>query len=486
MIGLVRLFLLEEIRLRGAFSSSLSLILLPQLILMGSLCGYLFSPLLSDSVSYAQIHMAVHAGLFLFGITMGGLAYLGKEFLERSLGPVSMMTSVPEYHPVGEKRMFMAYFLHDLVFFLFLLLIPITFGLAIGSIVRPIGMGRFVLISASQWTTFILGLSVSVLISSILTRRRKSVMVLLPVPLIPLFAAQYYLGDLRAFIIPTASIFHESPMYIFIGFVLAILYVGGGVALHSPNRSSSRQRYDPFITRSVNLLSRFISAENSKTVLISRDLINLIRGRAYVRLLFSLMMPVLVLTALAGVAGGVSDVPVQFNMVFFSVMISFLTVSVYTNLTNMDHLDSDQSLPVRATDLIRLKVLEHVLISLPLGILISVTVAAALNQWSTLLFGIPLMLVAVPYMGMVTAYLTGLWTNSLLFNSSVFLKYMVFTVLPLMSATMLSYMLESFYWPSLIGLGIIILTGSISMLFINKGIDKKWDGAPLFSGRLDI
>ena len=186
MIDLVRLYLLEEVRLRRAFSSSMSLIVLPQLVLIGSLSGYLLSPLLAESISYDQIHMSVQAGLFLFGLTMGGLAYLGKEFLERSLGPVSMLTSAPEYHPVSEKKMFTAYFLHDLVFFLFLILLPITGGLALGCIVRPIGFTGFVLISSSQWTTFILGLSISILVSSILTSNRRYLLLMLPLPFLRL------------------------------------------------------------------------------------------------------------------------------------------------------------------------------------------------------------------------------------------------------------------------------------------------------------
>jgi hypothetical protein len=83
MLTLVKLFLLEEVRLRRSFSTSLSLLVFPELILVGALAGYIFSPEITGSISYDQIHLGSLSGLTLFGISMGGIAFLGKDFLER-------------------------------------------------------------------------------------------------------------------------------------------------------------------------------------------------------------------------------------------------------------------------------------------------------------------------------------------------------------------------------------------------------------------
>jgi hypothetical protein len=142
MWKLVRLFLVEEIRLRRSFSSSLSLIIFPEVILMGAMCGYVFLPYLEDSFSYDQIHTAVLGSLFMFGVSMGGIAFLGKDFIERSLGPVTMLAASTTYQPVDEKRMYFSYFLHDLIFYVLLILIPMTSGLLLGTIVRPLAFDR--------------------------------------------------------------------------------------------------------------------------------------------------------------------------------------------------------------------------------------------------------------------------------------------------------------------------------------------------------
>ena len=109
MLTLVKLFLFEEVRLRRSFSTSLSLLVFPELILVGAMAGYIFSPEIIGSISYEQIHLGSLSGLTLFGISMGGIAFLGKDFLERSLGPINMMAASSYYHPVSDRRMFFAF-----------------------------------------------------------------------------------------------------------------------------------------------------------------------------------------------------------------------------------------------------------------------------------------------------------------------------------------------------------------------------------------
>jgi len=219
-----------------------------------------------------------------------------------------------------------------------------------------------------------------------------------------------------------------------------------------------------------------------KRGLFSREVINLIRGRVYIRIIFSLVIPMVVILAMAGIIGGIEGAPIQFNMVFFSIMVSFFTVSIYSNLVNMDYLDFDQTLPITTPTMIRMKLLGHVLISTPISLVVVLAIAALLGEWNGILIGLPVMLVSIPYMGFVTAYLTGLWTNSMLFDSTVFMKYLLFTVIPLMSATVLSYLMDTMFWVSFVGLGIVILVelGAIKLLSI--GIDRRWNDSNLSSG----
>lgn len=484
MIYLIRLFLVEEIRLRREFSSSISLLLMPQLILMASLFGYLFAPIMEDTIRYEDLHMAAVGGLFAFGITMGGLAFLGKDFIERSLGPVSMLASSSDIQPMGSRKVYLAYFIHDLIFLIFLILIPSSLGFLIGNIASPMDAGRVFLIISAHWSSFILGLSISVLLASILTNRKKIMLLLIPLSLLPLFLIQYLSGDIRSFVVPYLAIMRDQWSMIGLSLLLSSLFISIGVSTFGGMVRTGRSRYAGGYRRISHLFSRFNLSTYKRSLLV-RDLLNIIRGGAYIRIGFSLLMPVIIMGALAGIISGIDDAPVEFNMVFFSVMISFFTVSVYTNLTNLDYLDCDQNLPISTAGLIRMKVILHVLISIPFSLAILIVIAFLTNDWSSLSLGIPFMFIAIPYMGFVTAYLTGLWTNSLLFNSGVFLKYILFTVLPLVMATFLSYLMDSHFWIALAGLGAVMLTGIVAMKIINRWISEKWGNVPLFSGRMN-
>lgn len=474
MWKLVRLFLMEEIRLRRSFSSSLSLVIFPEIILMGAMSGYIFLPYLEDSFSYDQIHTAILASLFMFGVSMGGIAFLGKEFIERSLGPVTMLAASTTYQPVGEKRMYFAYFIHDLLFYLILILIPMTAGLLLGLIIRPMAFERFLLITSAQWSTFLLGLSLSLLVSSSLNNRRRRMLLFIPFSLLPLITIQVITSEVSGFVPGMLAVRYDSwPFILFTMLLVAIYVLFGTLAFDGSERSSRKNA--PGSYEKIMSFARFIYPKDVVSrSLFSREILGMIRGKAYIRIGFSLLFPLIIMSGMIGLLAGLENVPVSFNLTFFAVMVSFFTISIYTHLTNIDFLEFDQTVPVNTSQLIKVKLRIYILFSLPISLLFLVAMSIITNDLEGLFFGIPLVLVAVPYMGFVTAYLTGLWTNSLIFDSSVFMRYMLFTVLPLMFSTILSFLMVDMFLPSVIGIVIIIILGAVAIIIISNALEKKW------------
>ena len=72
--------------------------------------------------------------------------------------------------------------------------------------------------------------------------------------------------------------------------------------------------------------------------------------------------------------------------------------------------------------------------------------------------------------------------SSMLFDSTVFMKYLLFTVLPLMSATVLSYLMETMFWVSLMGLAVVVSLELGAIMLLSRGIENKWSDANLSSG----
>ncbi len=477
----MKLFLVEEIRLRRSFSSSLSMIIFPEVTLMGALAGYIFLPQLVGSFTYDQIHMAILGSLFMFGVSMGGIAFLGKDFIERSLGPVTMIAASISYHPVDEKKMYLSYFLHDLVFYLFLILLPMTGGLLLGTIIRPMPVDRFLIITAAQWSTFLMGLSLSMLVSSLINNPKRRLLLLVPISILPLVAIQVLTSDVQGFIPGMLAVTSDSWPWAILTVLLTMIYVTLGVLAFDGSEIGYKRGVPGSYKKMLSFARIIYPRDTISRSLFAREMIGLIRGRAYVRIGFSLFFPLLVMTGMVGLISGMEGIPVTFNLTFFAVMVSFFAMSTYAHLSNIDFLEFDQTIPIDTPKLIKVKVRVYLLLSLPMAIAFLVIMSIIMGDMEGLLYGLPLVLVAVPYMGYVTAYLTGLWTNSLLFDPSVFLKYIIFTVLPLMFSTILSLMMVEMFLESIIGIAVILAMGIAAIKIISGSIDRRWKNMVLSS-----
>ncbi|HVG36922.1 MAG TPA: hypothetical protein VNA10_04260, partial [Thermoplasmata archaeon] len=85
-------------------------------------------------------------------------------------------------------------------------------------------------------------------------------------------------------------------------------------------------------------------------------------------------------------------------------------------------------------------------------------------------------LVTSLYIVVMTAYLTGLRTNSFLFDPGVLARFSVMSMLPDFGLTILSFTIDRDLRLSAIGIGIVLtILGAITYILL-KGIDAKWRG----------
>jgi hypothetical protein len=475
---LVILFLKEELRLRSRFSPAFSLFFFPQIVMVAAMAGYLLHPLVLERIEISTLHFSVDAGLFMFGMTMGGMAFLGKDFVERAIGPVTMIAASTRFQPVEDRRMFFAYFIHDLAFFMGLILVPLTIGMAIGCLVLPIEAGRFIFLNACYWTAFIQGLSLSLCISACMTNGKRVMLLLIPVFFVPLFASQAYAGDPRGFSTTYLAIVDGSIWWLALSLALSAVYTASGVWMYKGSGQENGSRS----TWSYNGARGFAKVTGYRgSPVLGREMLNLVRGKAYLGIGFSLFVPLIILTAFTGIVSNVGNVPFGFNGIFFSVMVSIFTVSIYNGLVSLDSLDFDQTIPLDVPTLVRAKIRLHLLFALPIWAVITIIICIVMGDWMGIAVGLPVGLVTVVYMGYATAYLTGLWTNSMLFDASIFLRYVTFTILPVLYATILSYTIQKVPIPSIGALVIYVILVIFAIAMIDRGIDERWKDRVLTS-----
>jgi len=80
------------------------------------------------------------------------------------------------------------------------------------------------------------------------------------------------------------------------------------------------------------------------------------------------------------------------------------------------------------------------------------------------------------YMVVMTAYLTGLKTNTFLFDTSVLTKFSVLSFLPDLCLTILSFSLQSNWSVALVGIALVLGSLAVATFILFRGIDGKWAG----------
>ena len=140
LLQLIKLMLKEEYRFHTSFLSRYNFLGFPIMILIFSFVLAVFSKQFLRELSINQIYMSIHSLLFLYGLGMGAFAFLGHEYLERRFGRVNFMVSAPILLPIQFKTTFFAFYFHDVIFYIFLTIIPFTCGLLLAAPISGIAV----------------------------------------------------------------------------------------------------------------------------------------------------------------------------------------------------------------------------------------------------------------------------------------------------------------------------------------------------------
>jgi hypothetical protein len=210
--------------------------------------------------------------------------------------------------------------------------------------------------------------------------------------------------------------------------------------------------------------------------LLSKELVDLQRSGTYAKMFFSFVTPLLFLSFTAWFVRYGLQVPVGFNTVFYAGMVGFFGVILYNWLNNVDATDYLASLPVSVPQVIRTKLMAFLLLTTWLGVGF-VGLIAWLNADTRLLWlAIPIVLVTSVYIVVVTAYLTGLRTNSFLFDPGVLARFSVMSMLPDFGLTILSFTIDRDPTFAVLGIALVLGILAATTYMLLKGIDAKWRG----------
>lgn len=466
--------LIEEIRLNTSFTSGKGFYSFPILVVISGFLSVIFADEVMADVGYNEFLESCHIAIFFYGIFTGFLAFFGSDFLERIFGYLGLIIGLPSTQPISQKRITLLYFIKEIIFYSIFTLLPALVGALFGTYFSNFTLTNVFLFGVSLFTTFILGLSFAYFFSS-----------LYRISLVKTFLGGILIIITYALSIKNQEITPGLGWYLNANIILALksIIIPATVALVSTAlvKEINELKTIPKIgykERFNEYKNKFDWAKNiSSPFIISKERIDLQRSQTGIKMFFSFAFPLGILTFMNWFIDKGLPIDVDFNTIFYGVMVGFFGTMLYSWLNTIDSPNFYSTLPVTVSQVIRARLVLFLTITWWIPLIFMIIISYLSSEMNLLPIGIVVMITVGIYIVNYTALTTGLRTNSALFDAIIFLKFFLISVPPMVAMTILSLAIN--YSPSTILVALSIICGFLSILsmfFYNK-IDSRWKNA---------
>lgn len=476
------LMLKEEFRSHATYSGTERFLTFPFFVFAISVVVGLSLERISETISLEELAIVSHLSAFIYGLSVGAFGLMGRQYLERRYGRNNYLVAMPFLLPFTFRTAFLGIFLRDAIFYVVLLLVPATLGLVAASAVMGFSLVSIALFFVAVLATFMLGLSLSFL-ASVLYIRSTAAFLAMTACVAALFLLHLTSGTppLNALLPPLEFQMSVSPLgadssaamlSLMWSAVLISSMTAAAFALVAIRMESSSQTY-PIALPSYHL--RIPLVKGLSRTLIAKELVDLRRSGTIAKMFFSLVLPLLFLSFTAWFVNHGLAIPVGFNTVFYAAMVGFIGILMYNWLNNIDLSEYYSLIPVTVPQLIRVRIIVFLALTLGISAFFVVGISIINDDTQLLWLALIVMFVTSLYMAALTAYLTGLKTNTFLFDTSVLARFSVMSFLPDVCLTILSFSLLSNRLAASTGILIVLFSMLFTTWILYKGIETKWE-----------
>ncbi len=483
MSYLLRLMLREEYRMHASYSGRHLFLVFPAFVTLFSFLIGVTSKQLFEATPLGDAILFLHLSAFLYGLGVGAFGFLGAQYLERRHGHRNYVVAMPATLPMRFRRTFLGMYIRDAVFYVALVLLPMVLGLALSVPFTGFRLTSIGFLFLAAVVSFLVGMSLSFLVSTLYMRSRLA----FAAAVAAISAAFAAYGLFRALpiesILPGLAMHYALPPFAEPGLpALAAGLAGGGLIaacvagalLLVPDRYEPRAA--PAGDEELPGVDARLGAARGYRILLAKEFVDLKRSGTVMKMFFSFVTPLLLLSLTAWFVRNGLRAPVGFNSVFYGGMVGFFGVLLYNWLNNVDAMDVYSTLPVDVPTVIRTKLLAFLVLTTGISTAFVVGVSALNNDLRLLWLALPVMFVTSVYMVVMTAYLTGLRTNSFLFDPAVLAQFSVLAMLPDLGITILSFTVDRDPVFTVAGIATVLAVLAVSTLILFRGIDGKWRG----------
>jgi len=472
-LRIIRLMLSEERRLNSAMIGKVQFLMFPMMILFMSFVLALSSKQLLREMPMDKMYTILHSIILIYGIGVGGFALFGERIAQKRFGEVTMLLETPTIQPIDFRSMFLNFYVKDIIYYILYSIIPLTAGIGLTIPITGFHLTSVLFLLLTITLTFLIGISFSFFLSSMYVRLRwlfgGIVLTLVGWVLYGHFANAYDFTDY----IPSIALQRTGdPLSLLIAAVIILVFSIVAVMTVKVKFGKASKKFSEAM---LTTAKKFAFVKGYSTFM-AKDWIDLIRSKTLMPVIGAYIGPLAFLAVLFWFLGSVLQLPLHFNLIFYAAMIGFFGVSIYGWLNLLDTTGFYEVLPVDLTQIIRTKLLLFTILAFAMSTVFLIVLGIMQSELEQLWIAFIVAYSTTAYTVTSTAYLTGLRTNSYLFDPKILGKFAAIVIPPLIVLTILSLNYPNDQLISATVILIISGTLALATLLVYRRIEKKWKG----------
>jgi len=478
----------EEFRTHASYSGKGRFLTFPLFVFVLVLGFGLTLDTIIETVPFERLGLFTNLSAFLYGLSVGAFGLMGREYLDRRYGRSNYLIAMPYLLPLSFRTTFLGIFIRDAIFYVLLIVAPASFGLLAAAPIAGFHLSSIGLFVAAVLLSFLIGLSLSFMASVVYIRNQRA-FAMITAAIAVMFVSHGVFGvpSLEALVPaigfqmnvpPFGADYPEAALYLLASLAASAIFVTLAYLLVQIRISISSRMYDDLLPGIHERLG-FIRGLNRS--LLSKEFLDLRRSGVVTKMFFSFVLPLLFLSFTTWYVNYGMNIPVGFNAVFYAAMVGFIGVMMYNWLNNIDLAEYYSLLPVTVPQLIRMRIVVFLVLTSGISVFFVVAISVLNGETELLWLALVVMFITSVYMVVLTAYLTGLKTNTFLFDTSVLMKFSVMSFLPDVCLTILSFSLLSNWVFSVIGIVLVLSSMGATTWVLYRGIESKWSKTPFYA-----
>lgn len=454
MDNLLTLHLKEEWRMITSYFSSEKLFLVFPLVLavVGFSMAWLL-PFFKTAFNLKELLIAFHLLLGLYGLFVGAFGFFADEVAQTWFRDAHLLIHLYTVLPITFRKIFVWFYIKDIVYYLLLTIFPLFVGAFLSF---QIPAGTFARVFLSSVLSFLMGVSVSFVISSLYVRVKASIIFVILILIFLVLSGVTY-EDFP----PLVFLFERSSFSLIFSVGLFVVFSAVSLVITKPVQKA--------VTKTFSKSTLFSRMDP----VLAKEIIDVKRSGTYQIIATSYLFPLFFFYGILYFSTRLFHFSLVVPLVFYAVFIGYLSTLVYSWLNNIDPPSSMVTLPVTTAQVIKKKITLFLIFSFGVALVYLVILGYLLNDFAQLPLSVVVMGSTAFYVAAVTAWLCGLYPNTQLFDGSILAQYLGAILPVLILLSILSFMEAYFY------LFVVSLSVLLASFLVYRTLDAKYENVYL-------